>query len=140
MAVVGSNLRAAGSQLWSMPLEVLYGALVLLGCGARREGAEIAALAGLRIELVRGEAVLARLELADHGDLRRRLTVVIPTPERRKSFVLILLGGAAERVDELGVLDHRHDLEVRDVAPHQREMRERGRVIAFQQHIAAGKI
>jgi len=34
-----------------MPLEVLHGALVLLRRGAGVEGAEVAALAGLRIDL-----------------------------------------------------------------------------------------
>ena len=34
-----------------MPLEVLDGALVLFRGGARVEGAEVAALAGLRIDL-----------------------------------------------------------------------------------------
>src|SRR3954454_17893278 len=49
-----------------MPLEVLHGALVLLGGGAGLEGAEIAAPAGLRIDLARIETVAAGRKLADH--------------------------------------------------------------------------
>src|SRR5262245_57910936 len=49
-----------------MPLEVLHRALVLLGLGARLEGAEIAMPAGLRVDLARIKAIAARLELADH--------------------------------------------------------------------------
>src|SRR5215468_6854003 len=55
----------------SMALEVLHGALVLLGRRARRKRAEIAAAAGLRVELARIEAIAARLELADHRRLPR---------------------------------------------------------------------
>src|SRR5687767_6686400 len=47
-------------------LEELDLALVLLRRFARGEGAEVATLAGLRIDLARIDAVLARLELADH--------------------------------------------------------------------------
>src|SRR5260221_663490 len=49
-----------------VPLEILHRAFVLLGGGARLEGAEIAAPSGLRIDLARIEAVAARCELADH--------------------------------------------------------------------------
>src|SRR5436190_22215552 len=51
----------------SAPLEELDLALVLLGRCARLERAEVAALAGLRVDLARIEAVPARRELADHG-------------------------------------------------------------------------
>src|SRR5882757_64229 len=61
--------RRVGRQ--SVALEVLHRALVLLRGGARLEGAEVAALAGLGIGLARIEAVFARRKLADHGDLRR---------------------------------------------------------------------
>src|SRR6185437_4389856 len=71
----------------SMALEVLHLALVLLRRGARLEGAEVAALAGLGIGLARIEPVFARSELADHGDLlrceRRRHSVVATTNESR---------------------------------------------------------
>jgi len=50
----------------SVPLEVLHGALVLLGGLARLERAEVAALAGLRILLARVEPIFTRLQLADH--------------------------------------------------------------------------
>ncbi|HZE53186.1 MAG TPA: hypothetical protein VE111_07960 [Bradyrhizobium sp.] len=42
-----------------MPLEILHRALVLLGGGTRLEGAEVAALAGLRISFPGVEPVLA---------------------------------------------------------------------------------
>jgi hypothetical protein len=59
--------ETGGCRLPSMPLEILYLALVLLGRGARLEGAEIAPLAGLRIYLARIEPVLAGSQFADHG-------------------------------------------------------------------------
>ena len=52
-----------------MPLEILHVALVLFRSRARFEGAEIAALAGLRIHLSGIEPVLARLQFADHDTL-----------------------------------------------------------------------
>src|SRR5919202_1197096 len=48
-------------------LEELHRALVLLGRRARLERAEVLPLPGLGILLPRVQAVLARLELADHG-------------------------------------------------------------------------
>jgi hypothetical protein len=50
-------------------LEVLHRALVLLGFRAGPERTQIATLSGLRVLLARVQAVLARLELADHDDL-----------------------------------------------------------------------
>jgi hypothetical protein len=50
-----------------MPLEILHGAFVLLGGRARFEGAEIAALAGLRIHFTGIKPVFAGLQFADHG-------------------------------------------------------------------------
>jgi hypothetical protein len=58
-----------------MPLEVLHIALVLFGCGARFESAEIAAFAGLRIELAGIEPVFAGLQFADHGTGLRLMEV-----------------------------------------------------------------
>src|SRR5262245_59848697 len=54
-----------------MTLEILHGALVLLGRRARLERAEITAAAGLRVDFARIEAIAARLELADHRRLPR---------------------------------------------------------------------
>src|SRR3977135_4579075 len=68
--IIGFRRRFVGSNRGpvSAPaaLEILYRALVLQRRGTRREGAEVAALAGLRIDLARIEPVLARFELADH--------------------------------------------------------------------------
>src|ERR1700742_4427693 len=50
-----------------MPLEILHVAFVPLCRSARLEGAEIAALAGLRIDLAGIEPVFAGLQFADHG-------------------------------------------------------------------------
>ena len=55
----------------SMPLEILHGALVLLGGSARGESAEIAPPAGLRILLARVQPVLSGRELADHGEFSK---------------------------------------------------------------------
>src|SRR5262245_48137240 len=55
----------------SMTLEILHGALVLLGRRARLERAEITAATGLRVDLARIEAIAARTELADHRRLPR---------------------------------------------------------------------
>src|SRR5215813_11706644 len=52
-----------------MPFEILNGALVLFGSGTRLERTEVAAPAGLRIDLAGIEPVLAGLQFADHGAL-----------------------------------------------------------------------
>jgi hypothetical protein len=63
----------------SMALEVLYCALVLLRSRAGLEGAEIAAPAGLRIDLARIEAIAARFELSDHCRFQLlSLALVVP--------------------------------------------------------------
>src|SRR5499427_10801815 len=67
----GSGMGCGGWSAASMALEILHGALVLLGRRARVERAEIAAAAGLRVDLARIEAIAARLELADHRRLPR---------------------------------------------------------------------
>jgi hypothetical protein len=46
--------------------EILHGAFVFLGGGARGEGSEVVALAGFGIFLARVEPVFAGFELADH--------------------------------------------------------------------------
>jgi hypothetical protein len=51
-----------------MPLEILHLALMLFGRHARFEGAEVAALAGFRVQLARIEPVLAGSQLADHDN------------------------------------------------------------------------
>src|SRR5262249_35410712 len=67
----GSAWGCGGWFAASMTLEVLHGALVLLGRRARAERAEIAAAAGPRVDFARIEAIAARLELADHRGLPR---------------------------------------------------------------------
>jgi hypothetical protein len=52
-----------------MPFEILHGALVPLRGGPRRERAEIAPLAGLRILVAGIEAIFAGWKLADHGGI-----------------------------------------------------------------------
>src|SRR4051812_11965241 len=49
-----------------MPLEILHGAFVLLGGGARRKGAQVAAPACFRIHLARIEAEFSGRQLAYH--------------------------------------------------------------------------
>src|SRR5215831_17748383 len=67
----GSARGCGGWSAASMTLEVLHGALVLLGRRARVERAEIAPAPGPRVDLARIEAIAARLELADHRRLPR---------------------------------------------------------------------
>src|SRR5215469_9227648 len=62
----GFGMGCGGWSAASMALEILHGALVLLGRRARVERTEVAAAAGLRVDLARIEAIAARLELADH--------------------------------------------------------------------------
>jgi hypothetical protein len=49
-----------------MPLEVLHRALVFLGGGSSFEGAKIATVFGLGIELPRVQTIFAGTEFADH--------------------------------------------------------------------------
>src|SRR2546430_2084565 len=63
----GRELPEAGQFGRSVALEVLDFALVLLRGGKRRERAEVASLAGLRIDLAGIEAVAPGFELADHA-------------------------------------------------------------------------
>jgi hypothetical protein len=56
-----------------MPLEILHGALVLLGAGPRRKSAEIAPPAGPRILLTRIETGFAGGKFADHRRMSRNL-------------------------------------------------------------------
>src|SRR5437773_6975737 len=66
-SVVAGVLRAEYGRSASMSFEILDRALVLERVLARWKGAQIAALAGLRVLLARVEAVLAGGKLADHG-------------------------------------------------------------------------
>src|SRR5580704_6962489 len=77
----GSVLTFSGLTFSALALEELHRAFVLFGGRARLEGAEIAAPAGLRVELARIEAVFARFELADHGRSPASMTGIIPTLE-----------------------------------------------------------
>src|SRR5215472_7583109 len=82
-----------------MTLEVLHGALVLLGRRARTERAEVAAAAGLRVDFARIEAIAARLELADHRrpslcsrchrEPPSMVSSFLPTMRRPRKFRLI---------------------------------------------------
>src|SRR2546423_10322669 len=68
----GRSVRPAGlegepAMRGSMPLEELDLALVLHRRFARREGAQVAALAGRGVGLARIEPVFTGRELADHG-------------------------------------------------------------------------
>src|SRR5262249_60429405 len=78
---------AGGALGWplglAVPFEVLDGALVLLGSFARREGAEVLALARLRSLLARVEPVLAAGELANHRSLLRTRPGRRSSPSRR---------------------------------------------------------
>jgi hypothetical protein len=60
-----------------MPFEILHGALVLFRRLPRFEGAEIAALAGLRIYFPGIEPVFAGLQFADHGGASFSLLIAI---------------------------------------------------------------
>ena len=51
-----------------MAFEKLHGTLVLFSRGSAREGAEVASSSGLWVDLARIEAVLSRLQLADHDE------------------------------------------------------------------------
>src|SRR5258707_307015 len=64
----GSAVQGGGRRrpMRSVPLEILHVSLVLFRRRARVESAEIAALAGLGIDLAGIEPVLARLQFADH--------------------------------------------------------------------------
>src|SRR4029078_10742541 len=68
----------------SMPLEVLYVLLVVLARLLGAERAEVAALAGLRVLLLRVEAIFARGELADHAGETSR---VDPRSDRGRTAV-----------------------------------------------------
>src|SRR6266849_5114891 len=61
--IAGCNRRRSASAA----LEVLHGAFASFRPRARRERAEIAPPACLRIDFARIEPILARLELADHA-------------------------------------------------------------------------
>ena len=58
-------VRTLGTPL--VPFEILHGAFVLFGLGARLEGAQVVAPSGFWIDLPRVEAIAARLQFTDHG-------------------------------------------------------------------------
>jgi hypothetical protein len=60
-----------------VPLEILHVALVLFRSLPRSEGAEVAALAGLRIYFSGIEPVFAGLQFADHGGASFSLFIAI---------------------------------------------------------------
>jgi hypothetical protein len=79
-----------------MPLEILHGAFVLFRSLARFEGAEVAALAGLRIYLPGIEPVFAGLQFADHGGASFSLFMAIIVIAARL-FHLVVPGRAIWR-------------------------------------------
>src|SRR6185437_10752574 len=81
----------------SMPLEILDLAFVFFGGLARVKGAEIAALAGLRVLLARIEAIAAGRELADHGAAVLRL--------RTAAGAFLMLAACALRIAGVGFSD-----------------------------------
>src|SRR5690348_5258429 len=94
-----------------MALEVLHGALVFLGGGARREGAEIPSPPRFGIRLARIQPVLAGSELADHDASGAR------TPSRRSHRMPASSVGRLRRAERetvqrfpaaAGILDEHH--------------------------------
>src|SRR5882757_4465585 len=70
----------------SVPLEVLYGAFMLLGRRTRFERAEIAPFAGLRVHFARIEPVFAGRQFSDHGtNLPRRPHISTGLPHGRSN-------------------------------------------------------
>src|SRR5207248_1002873 len=77
----------------SMPLEVLHGLLVLLRGIERLEGAEVAALAGLRVLLARIEAVPAGAQFTNHCRFScnfRTRAITIRRGETRSDCIMTL--------------------------------------------------
>ena len=68
-AICANHLTVNQPTPLTFVLEVLHGALMLLGLRARRERAEIFSLASLRVFLPRIETVLARLQFSNHLQL-----------------------------------------------------------------------
>src|SRR5262245_874792 len=60
--------------------------------------------------------------------------------ERCKRRATELLPRSIEHLAKLAVLDHGDDLKLHEVAPHQRELRERPDVVAFKQIETAAEI
>src|SRR5262245_36458888 len=76
------------------PFEKLHLALVPLGGLARAEGAQVPALAGLRIHFARVEAILSGLEFADHGSAPYAATASLALT----AFFLAFLGWLASSI------------------------------------------
>src|SRR6202034_2317475 len=86
-----------------MPLEILHSAFVFFGGRARFAGAEIAALASLRIQRAGIEPVFARLQFTDHGHCPRVTEVPISTAIGRLLFLPGMLSPSAKQGAPLAV-------------------------------------
>ena len=69
-----------------LTFEELHGALVLLRCGSATKSAEITATADLWINLSRVQAVLPRLQLANHVSTSRPTAGYLQQVEGRVTF------------------------------------------------------
>ena len=66
--LVGAADTRRPSRGSALPFEELHGSLVLLGSGSSRKRAEVSPATGSWIDLSRVQAILARLQLANHGE------------------------------------------------------------------------
>ena len=75
----------------AVTLEILHRSLMLLGRRPRLEGAEVPALAGLRILLARVQTILACLQFPNHGKV-----LVVAAFRTQLAFRLVWLAFMAE--------------------------------------------